>query len=957
MNDNFYKQLIEESPTGYAYHRIICDEDGIACDYEFIEVNAAFEKLTGLRGSDIVGRRVTEILPGIRTSEFDWIHFYGDIAINGGKKEFEQFSEPLHQWYRVKAYSPEKNYFATHFIDIPKEMGQLTELKNSCVLSTQHDITERKMMEESLKKSEEEYRLLFENAVEAIVVIQNREIQICNPIAQRLTGYSEKELTSKPFLDLIYCEDVGNVRDIHNLRLKGESYNYKPIYRLVRKDKEIRWVESNGIKINWKGKEAVLNFVIDITERKQAEEALQMNQRELTDIIEFLPDATLAVDKERRVIIWNKAIEKMTCIPASEMIGKCDYAYTIPFYGEARPQLMDLVFLDDEEIATQYSNLTREGDTLMAEVFCLALYNNKGAWVSVKASPLHDQSGNIIGAIESIRDITERKRAEEALKESEEKHRLLITQMNQGLAVHEVILDETGKAVDYRFLDANESFERLTGLKHENIIGKTVLEILPGTESYWIEKYGHVAMTGEPLQYENYSKELDKYYETVAYSPRHKQFAVIISDITKRKRLETALSNEKKLLETTLISVGDGVISTDNKGNIVFLNRVAEFLTGWTQEAARGKSIEEVFIIVNEFTREKGEKIVKKVLESGKTLELANHTILISKDGIERPIEDSAAPIRDGNEDIHGVILVFHDVTERKKAEDALKLSEEKYRLLAENVSDVISVYNIAKNKFTYVSPSVLNLRGFTAEEAMNERLEESLSPEALVVVRNVVARNVKEFMENSKEPKHYITEGQQSCKNGDLIWVEISRKYRYNSEGDIESVGIIRNIEERKKAEKQILYISYHDQLTGLYNRRFYEEELKRLDTKRNLPLTIVMGDVNGLKLINDSFGHAMGDELLRKVVEVIKNGCRADDIIARLGGDEFVIILPKTDAFETEQIIKRIKDLSLKEKVGNIDISISFGYATKSNEEENIQEIFKYAEDLMYRHKRSER
>jgi len=163
-------------------------------------------------------------------------------------------------------------------------------------------------------------------------------------------------------------------------------------------------------------------------------------------------------------------------------------------------------------------------------------------------------------------------------------------------------------------------------------------------------------------------------------------------------------------------------------------------------------------------------------------------------------------------------------------------------------------------------------------------------------------------------------------------------------------------SIEYREKAEKDILYMSYHDHLTGLYNRRFYEEELKRLDTKRNLPMTIAMGDVNGLKMINDSFGHAMGDELLRKVAEVIKIGCRADDIIARLGGDEFVIILPKTDAEDAEQIIKRINELSLKEKAGNIDISISFGYATKSNEEENIQEIFKYAEDLMYQHKRSE-
>jgi len=115
-------------------------------------------------------------------------------------------------------------------------------------------------------------------------------------------------------------------------------------------------------------------------------------------------------------------------------------------------------------------------------------------------------------------------------------------------------------------------------------------------------------------------------------------------------------------------------------------------------------------------------------------------------------------------------------------------------------------------------------------------------------------------------------------------------------------------------------------------------------------------MGDVNGLKLINDSFGHAMGDEFLQKVAEVIKKGCRADDIIARLGGDEFVIILPKTDAFETEQIIKRINYLTSKEKVGTVDISISFGYETKNNDKENIQEIFKKAEDDMYKHKFSE-
>jgi diguanylate cyclase (GGDEF)-like protein/putative nucleotidyltransferase with HDIG domain len=173
------------------------------------------------------------------------------------------------------------------------------------------------------------------------------------------------------------------------------------------------------------------------------------------------------------------------------------------------------------------------------------------------------------------------------------------------------------------------------------------------------------------------------------------------------------------------------------------------------------------------------------------------------------------------------------------------------------------------------------------------------------------------------------------------------------------EIVGVVlvfRDISEKKQKQEEIEYLSYHDQLTGLYNRRFYEEELKRLDTERNLPMTIAMGDVNGLKLINDSFGHTVGDELLKKVAAGIRKGCRVDDIVARLGGDEFVIILPKTDAFITEKIMRRIKDLLFEEKVGSISISVSFGYETKTNKDESIQEVFKNAEDHMYRHKLNE-
>lgn len=162
-----------------------------------------------------------------------------------------------------------------------------------------------------------------------------------------------------------------------------------------------------------------------------------------------------------------------------------------------------------------------------------------------------------------------------------------------------------------------------------------------------------------------------------------------------------------------------------------------------------------------------------------------------------------------------------------------------------------------------------------------------------------------------------------------------------------------IRNAIDLMRRKEEVIYLSYHDQLTGVYNRRFFEEELKRLNTKENLPLAIVMGDLNGLKLINDSFGHAMGDEIIKRVANVIKSACISEGITARLAGDEFVIILPKTEAFEAEEIIRNIKESLTEEKVDSIDISVSFGCGCKYNEEENIDDIFKMAEDTMYEKK----
>ena len=276
----------------------------------------------------------------------------------------------------------------------------------------------------------------------------------------------------------------------------------------------------------------------------------------------------------------------------------------------------------------------------------------------------------------------------------------------------------------------------------------------------------------------------------------------------------------------------------------------------------------------------------------------------------------------------------------------ALAENEEKYRTIFDNAADPIIVYDMGLSILA-VNSVACNLFGLTESEMRAASFDSLLEQDQSSDAKGCIAQ--------LRENQYALMQAIHRRKDGTDIYIEVNAKQiKWNGKPAV--LGICRNITERKKAEKDILYLSYHDQLTGLYNRRFYEEELIRTDAKRNLPLTIVMGDVNGLKMVNDSLGHTAGDELLKKAADAIKMACRADDVIARLGGDEFVILLPRTNAAEAEKIIERIKSEASAMKTETITVSISFGHETKNDETDNIQEIFKKAEDRMYEKKFSE-
>ena len=292
--------------------------------------------------------------------------------------------------------------------------------------------------------------------------------------------------------------------------------------------------------------------------------------------------------------------------------------------------------------------------------------------VRVTSAQIPDRPDGRRESLSILQDITSQKSAEQALRRNERTFRSLFDNMLHGIAHHRIVTDAEGRPTDYVFLEINDAFEAMTGLARADVLGRPVTEVIPGIDRStfdWIGVYGRVALTGKSISFVQYSPELDHWYAIAAYSTEPEHFTAVFHDITDLKRAQHAAEADRERLTVTLRSIGDGVITTDEEGRVTLLNTVAETLTGFSQAEAVGRPLDAIFHICNEKTRIPCENPVKKVLAHGKVIGLANHTVLISKDGTERAIADSGAPVLDASGAIRGVVLVFRDVTEERRLE------------------------------------------------------------------------------------------------------------------------------------------------------------------------------------------------------------------------------------------------------------------------------------------------
>lgn len=311
-----------------------------------------------------------------------------------------------------------------------------------------------------------------------------------------------------------------------------------------------------------------------------------------------------------------------------------------------------------------------------------------------------------------------------------------------------------------------------------------------------------------------------------------------------------------------------------------------------------------------------------------------------------RIFDQQAYPVTDQQGRTLGSLVIIKDITEQCLKNQALEESEQRYRALFENNPIGLFRYD-ASGHITDLNHYMLQVLGASSKDQLRHLDQLAASDKEMSLIKYEMLETVKDGKSGTGEI-HFISSW------GREVWLQYKANPVYDQCGKVTEVIVAcEEISERKQAEERIRYLSFNDPLTGLYNRAFFQEELKRLDTQRQLPMSIIMGDLNSLKLINDAFGHQKGDAVLKAAADVLRASCRREDIIARLGGDEFVVLLPMTNAEVGDEICNRIKNNCKKTEEGTDQVSLALGMATRTDINQDIEDVMREAEDRMYRNK----
>jgi diguanylate cyclase (GGDEF)-like protein/PAS domain S-box-containing protein len=675
--------------------------------------------------------------------------------------------------------------------------------------------------------------------------------------------------------------------------------------------------------------------------RMDAEEALRKSEERFKQLAEVFPETIFEANMEGNVTYTNE-------------YGLNQFGFTIEDIAKG-VNIFDMISPPDRKLAQERIQSRIQG-TNERYLEYQAMKKDGSTFYALALSVPIMVEGIPAGIRGFVMDITERKRAEKALKQNES---FLNTLLNS------IPIPVFYKDKDGRYTGFNRAFETFFGTTKEQLVGKTVFDINPPElAKIYHAKDNELFESGIEQHYESQVKNMlgvtrDVIFNKAVFTDSQGTINGLIGaimDITERKQAEEALRESEARISAITNFANDAIAMMDNNGNISYWNPAAEHVLGYTSAEAIGRNLHELiaperFLAAHLAAFPEFQKMGRGNA-IGKTLELAARR----KDGREIEVTLSLSAVK-----IEGAwhsVGIMQDITEHKQAENALRESEERYHFIADHTADHIWTMDLSM-RFIYSSPAVFKILGYTVEELMTKTFDQYLTPESLMMMKKVLMEEIETDNEPSVDPNRMRTlQSEHYHKNGHLVWMESTLTFIRDAEmKPVGILGVSRDITGRKKTEVQIQHLATHDLLTDLPSLRLANDRLSsalNMARRHKKAVALMFIDLDGFKAVNDTLGHDAGDYVLKQVAQRMLSCVRETDTVARIGGDEFLIIAteinaPQNAAQIAEKVIQSLSKPIVFKKLQAI-VGASIGIALFPDHGEDIDQLIKQADKAMY-------
>jgi len=408
---------------------------------------------------------------------------------------------------------------------------------------------------------------------------------------------------------------------------------------------------------------------------------------------------------------------------------------------------------------------------------------------------------------------------------------------------------------------------------------------------------------------------------------------------------ERALRGKKQQLQAVMDMSQAGICMTNaNRWSIVYANkRMAELFQCSLSDLADTAFID----CIHPAELEKA-RLDMHMLVTGEVSLVTLERRFIRRDGSDFWGTFSAQSLVDDDGSLQGVMVSIYDNTELRERELTLSIIENNYWEIFNATHDAVFVHDAYTGAIVEANKAVERMYGYSREEIFFMNVHDFSSGEAPYSLDDAIGWIRKASEEG---PQSYEWLGKK--RSGELFWAEVSLTPSHiGGEGRVLSV--VRDISDRKEIERKLTYLSFHDSLTGLYNRSFFETEFARLEKGRRFPVSVIAADVDGLKLVNDTHGHEAGDVLIKSAADILRSVFRTEDLVARIGGDEFVVLLPGTDVNAAAILQGRVREAEQRfnNESGIVHVRLSLGTATAYQADE-VRCLMGQADKRMYEDK----